>query len=497
MNFISQAIAKPASNIRQEDIENYIKKNGIQILNLCYIGSDSRLKSVSFPTTNSLYIGKVLSRGERRASVFLHSEIKVESTRIIPKYQTAFLNPFAKDQKTLNILCECRNKDGDPLTAAPSTVLDKAIKRFKDKTGFNLTAAGELEYFVLYPKNKETLKTTFKHYDATAPFTIYEDMRNEIVQILTLLGIPIKYAHSESGKILLATNSTNSMNLNAEQHEIEFLPTPIDEAADDIVIAKWVTCNVAQKYGVSVTFSPVVEYGKSGNGLHFHLELIKEGKNIVLDENGNLTTEVKRVIGGILLLCRSLCAFGNPVPTSYLRLIGKKETPYGICWGERTRKAVIRIPEVIDNTSGTIEFRTADTTAVVHLLLAGLTIAAENGLTDDSSLEVAEKLHSTEEEMKNKELSLLPQSCREAANKIKKERDYYEKDGIFPTELIDSIIHELKSYEEVLPQDEDILRHPAENIEHPACPATAVAMAEREKVKQLIEKYIYYYPFSF
>ena len=491
MNFISQAIAKPVSKIRQEDILNYIKNNGVRFLNLCYIGSDSRLKSVSFPTSNLLYIGKVLSQGERRASVFIKDSIKVESTRIIPKYQTAFLNPFAK-VPTLNILCECRNKDGNPLTAAPSTVLDKAIKRFTRKTGLTLTAAAELEYFVLYPENKEIFKTTYKHYDATAPFSIYEEMRNEIVQIITSLGIPIKYAHSESGKLLgvypavcgaLSREpgtrgvSPEGITLNAEQHEIEFLPTPIDEATDDLVIAKWVIGNVAQKYGVSVTFSPVVEYGKSGNGLHLHLELIKEGENIVLDENGNITTEAKRVIGGILKFARSLCAFGNPVPTSYLRLMGKKETPYGICWGESTRKAVIRIPEVIDNTSGTIEFRTADPTAVVHLLLAGLTIAAESGLGDDNSLETAEKLHTTEEEIKSKKLPLLPQSCREAAEELEKDRDYYEKDGIFPPELIDSIIIELKSHE-----DEDILRHPAEN---------------REKVKHLIEKYIYYSPFSF
>lgn len=126
--------------------------------------------------------------------------------------------------------------------------------------------------------------------------------------------------------------------------------------------------------------------------------------------------------------------------------------------------------------------------AVVHLLLAGLTIAAESGFGNDNSLEIAEKLHTTEEEIMisakggipqkaGKKLPLLPQSCREAAEELEKVRVFYEKGGIFPPELIDSIISELKAHE-----DEDILRHPAEN---------------REKVKQLIEKYIYYSPFSF
>lgn len=508
MDFISQALGKSASSICKEDILNYIKNNGIQFLNLCYIGSDSRLKWVSFPTKDLAYIESVLARGERIASVFLHESIKTEGSNIVPIYRTAFLNPFSA-HPTLNILCSCLNKDMELFSGAPSTVLTKAAKRFTENTGLSLNAGGELEYYVLYPASYDLFKITKKHYDATPPFTVYEDIRNEAVQIISGLGISVKYAHSESGKIfsVLFSQGANSevkplrrkvgvggpqqvpsgflmeegVPANAEQHEIEFLPVPLCESADNMVISKWVICNVAKKYGVSVSFSPIIELGKPGTGMHFHMEIIKKGKNIVLDKAGNLSTESKRVIGGILKFAKSLCAFGNPVPVSYLRLMGKKETPYGICWSERSRKSLIRIPEKVSDTGQTIEFRASDGTAVVHLLLAGLAVAAEYGLREKTCLEIAEKLYISEAEISKKILSRvvgLPQSCGEAANALKNDRKYYEKDGIFPPELIDSIIVELKSYGE----EETVLCNPSKN---------AIG------VSRLIEKYIHYSPFSF
>ena len=537
MNFIAQVLEKKPEDICKKDILDYIRNKKIKIFNLCYIGSDSKLKSVSFPASNLSYIDSVLSRGERIANVFLNSNIKSEGSYIVPRYRTAFSNPFS-NLPTLNILCSCFNKDGELSPAAPSTVLEKANKRFVEKTGLNIKVAGELEYFVLYPDTYDLFKTTLKHYHSSSPFTALEDMRNDIIDIIGDLGISVKYAHSECGKLYYGESSV------AEQQEIEFLPAPICEAGDLLVISKWVICNVAKRYGVSVTFSPVIEYGKPGNGLHFHFEILKSEENIVLDKQGSLTSESKQAIGGMLKFARSLCAFGNPCAISYLRLRGKKESPYGICWSERSRKVLIRIPmswygigtqmSVIANPYGmqrlcrcngdnsqtglpsekkelsdsqipgqTIEFRSADGMAVVHLLLAGLIIAVGNGLQDNSVLSLVENLHITEKEMETEKIKPLPQSCQESAKELEKDRKYYEKDGIFPPELIDSILLELKSYGTQMSlqsqaksrkcgipkkagqsynKNEALLSNPSEN---------------EEEIKKLIKKYIYYSPFSF
>ncbi len=494
MNFIAQTLEKKPENICKKDILDYIKNNKIKILNLCYIGSNSRLNSVSFSTFDISYIDAILSRGERIASVFLNKDVDSEESYIVPKYKTAFLNPFSKDA-TLNILCSCFNKNGELSPYAPSTVLEKAAIRFTEKTGLTIKAAGELEYFVIYPNSYDLFKTNIKQYHSTSPFTVWEDMRNETMNILKSFGMSIKYAHSECGKLYsLNTHDQDDCSI-AEQHEIEFLPVPICDAGDDVVISKWVICNVAKKYGMSVTFSPVLEYGNSGNGLHFHFEILKSGKNIVLDKQKNLTIESKRAIGGMLKFARSLCAVGNPSPVSYLRLGSKKDSPHGICWGKSNRKMLIRIPMGWRNTGTqmatianpcektkfsnsyipgqTIEFRSADGMGVVHLLLAGLTIAMENGFKDDSVLDLTEKLHITDNNPLTKKIKPLSRSCQESAKELEKDRKYYETDEIFPPQLIDSILLELKSYK------------------------NSSSNPDKKEIKKLIEKYIHYSPFSF
>ncbi len=51
-------------------------------------------------------------------------------------------------------------------------------------------------------------------------------------------GGRIKYGHSEVGNFTLD-------GLNYEQNEIEFLPVDAEEAADQLMLAKWVIRNLA------------------------------------------------------------------------------------------------------------------------------------------------------------------------------------------------------------------------------------------------------------
>ena len=92
-----------------------------------------------------------------------------------------------------------------------------------------------------------------------------------------------------------------------EQNEIEFLPVDIEEAADQLVIAKWILRTLAYQYGVDLTFAPKITTGKAGSGLHIHTRLMKEGKNMYI-ENGQLTEAAKKAIAGILEIAPSLTA---------------------------------------------------------------------------------------------------------------------------------------------------------------------------------------------
>ena len=51
------------------------------------------------------------------------------------------------------------------------------------------------------------------------------------------------------------------------------------DAADQMVLAKWVLREVAHSYGIEVSFSPKIAVGQAGSGMHFHTRLVKDGVN--------------------------------------------------------------------------------------------------------------------------------------------------------------------------------------------------------------------------
>jgi thioredoxin reductase (NADPH) len=110
-----------------------------------------------------------------------------------------------------------------------------------------------------------------------------------------------------------------------------------------MAIAKWILRKLASDYEVNLSFAPKITVGKAGSGLHIHMMLEKDGKNMMV-ENGKLSDAARKMIAGILDLSDALTAFGNTIPTSYLRLVPHQEAPTNICWGDRNRSVLERVP---------------------------------------------------------------------------------------------------------------------------------------------------------
>ena len=265
----------------------------------------------------------------------------------------------------------------------------------------------------------------------------------------------MKYVHGEVGNILEADRQL-------VQHEIELQPVPLEEAADAIVLTKWVVRQVAYAHGLEATFAPLVSGDGAGNGLHIHSRLVRDGTNVIVDDAG-ITDTAHRLIVGYLSAARALSAFGNTVPTSYLRFAEGDESPEEICWGMQDRTGLVRVPlawggnvladmvahanpgssEPIPEPAThpqTVEFRLGDGSADVHLLLAGMAVAARRGLDDPGSLEQAERLNAADGEG----FETLPTSCAESADVLEAEREMFESDGVFPAALVDSVLAGLR-----------------------------------------------------
>lgn len=466
-NLLVEYLQKPASEFRKEDIIRFIKEKNIQMVNFMYPAGDGRLKTLNFVINNKAYLEAILACGERvdGSSLFSFIEAGSSDLYVVPRFRTAFVDPFA-EIPTLTMLCSFFNKDGEPLESAPEYTLHKACKTFHEVTGMDFEAMGELEYYVIAPDEGFFPATDQRGYHESGPYAKFNEFRTQCMQYIAQAGGQIKYGHSEVGNFTLN-------GLIYEQNEIEFLPTKAEEAADQLMIAKWVIRNLALEYGYNITFAPKITVGKAGSGLHVHMRIMKEGKNQMLS-GGLLSETARKAIAGMMRLAPSITAFGNTNPTSYFRLVPHQEAPTNICWGDRNRSVLVRVPlgwsakkdmcalanpleqaSQYDTTQKqTVEMRSPDGSADLYLLLAGLAVACRHGFEIEKPLEVAEQtyvnvnIHQAENQNRLQSLEQLPDSCAASAERLQQQRQVYEQYNVFSPNMIDGIIKKLNAYQD-------------------------------------------------
>ena len=144
-NKLVAALGKPCCEFTKADIIKYIKDEGIRMVNFMYPAGDGRLKTLNFVINNEAYLDAILTCGERvdGSSLFPFIEAGSSDLYVLPRFSTAFRDPFA-EIPTISMLCSYFNKDGEPLESSPENTLKKACKAFKDVTGIDFQAMGEL-----------------------------------------------------------------------------------------------------------------------------------------------------------------------------------------------------------------------------------------------------------------------------------------------------------------------------------------------------------------
>lgn len=489
-NHVVATLKKSNKDFTMDDIVRYVEEESIEMVNFMYPAGDGRLKTLNFVINNLEYLETILTCGERvdGSSLFPFIEAGSSDLYVVPRYSTAFLDPFA-EIPTLTMLCSFFDKDGRPLESSPEHTLHKACKAFRDATGMEFHAMGELEYYVIAPSDGMYPAVDQKGYHESAPFAKFNEFRTMCMSYVAQTGGQIKYGHSEVGNFTLDGTIY-------EQNEIEFLPVPAEDAADQLMLAKWVIRNLGYKMGYQITFSPKITTGKAGSGLHIHMKLVKDGKNMML-KDGSLSDEARRMIAGMMSTASSLTAFGNTNPTSYFRLVPHQEAPTNICWGDRNRSVLVRVPlgwnmsadmcaavNKYDSSSRfdttqkqTVEIRSADGSADIYQLIAGLAVAARHGFELENALDIADdtyvnvNIHQSEHADKLSRLSHLPANCGESAQCLARQRDIYEKYDVFSPRMIDGIIAKLEAYD-----DANLIKE---------------ALADGEKMQALVNKYFH------
>lgn len=489
-NEVVAFLQKPSSEFTKEDIVRFIQENEIKMVNFMYPGGDGKLKTLNFIINNLAYLDTILTCGERVDGSSLFSFIQAGSSDlyVLPRFSSAFVDPFA-EIPTLCMLASYFDKDGNPLESSPEYTLAKAAKAFRDVTGMEFHAMGELEYYVITPDEEVFPAVDQRGYHESMPYAKTNDFRTLCMSYIAKAGGQIKYGHSEVGNF-------SQDGLIYEQNEIEFLPVPVEKAADELMIAKWIIRNLAYQMGMNVTFAPKITTGKAGSGMHVHMRLMKDGKSVMV-ENGKLSNTARTAIAGLMQLADSITAFGNKNPMAYFRLVPHQEAPTNVCWGDRNRSVLVRVPlgwaagvdmmhkanpqqpaETPDTSmKQTFEMRSPDGSADVYQLLAGVCVGCRYGFELPNALEIAEQtyvdvnIHDAANADKLNRLGQLPDSCVASADCLERQRKVYEAYGVFSTAMIDGIIKQLRDF------NDSNLRKEVEN--------------RPEELKELVERYFH------
>lgn len=467
-NKVVAFLGKNPHEFTKEDIINFVKANEIRMINFMYPGGDGKLKTLNFVINNLEYLSTILSCGERvdGSSLFDFIEAASSDLYVVPRYTTAFVDPFA-EIPTLDMLCDFFDRSGKPLANSPENTLRKAQQVLLDRFGIEFDAMGELEYYVIRQAEGVYPALDQHGYHESMPYAKTNDFRTRCMDFIAQCGGQIKYGHSEVGNFTLD-------GLTYEQNEIEFLPVPCLEAADQLLIAKWVIRNQAYREGLNVTFAPKITVGEAGSGLHVHMRLMKDGRSVMTNSDGSLSDYARKGIAGLMTLAQSITAFGNKNPMSYFRLVPNQEAPTNVCWGISNRSALVRVPlgwtagvnmsaeanpqdahsgDGIDTSNKqTFEIRSADGSADVYQLIASLCVAIRLGLEMENALDVAEAtfvdgdIHDPQHARKFASLASLPDSCEASADYLEQQRQTYEQYGVFSKSMIDGVLRQLRSF---------------------------------------------------
>ncbi|MFK8031729.1 MAG: glutamate--ammonia ligase [Gammaproteobacteria bacterium] len=395
---------------------------------------------------------------------------------LMPDPSSAVLDVFA-EEPTVNITCDVLEpSDGqgygrDPRSLAKRAeaylastgIADQAFfgpeneffvfddVRFGDEMGRSFFAVDSIE--AAWNSSKEYAEGNSGHrpgvkggYFPVPPVDTLHDLRSAMCLALDDMNCPTEVHHHE-----VAT---------AGQCEIGVAFNSLVRKADEVQILKYVVMNVASVYGKTATFMPKPLVGDNGSGMHVHMSLMKEGKNLFTgDGYGGLSETALYYIGGVIKHAKALNAFTNASVNSYRRLVPGFEAPVKLAYSARNRSASIRIPYVANPKAARVEVRFPDSTANPYLAFAALMMAGLDGI--QNKIHPGEPADKDLYDLPPEEEKLIPEvafSLDEALASLDADRDFLKAGGVFSDDLIDAYI-ELKN--------EDVARlrlatHPAE-----------------------------------
>lgn len=277
---------------------------------------------------------------------------------------------------TTQLLLSMVQQNGKPFYADPRAVLKRVCEQFK-QAELTPVVATELEFYII--DRRRTPR------DPVSPPSSHEGRWNGWqTQVLSIAEL-----HSFEPLLADIFHACERQNLPADtvvrengpgQYEVNLnhVADPL-MAADHAFLLKRIVKGVARHHGLDATFM-AKPYGMlAGSGMHVHMSMLDaNGRNIMAEDNGEPTPQLRHVVGGMLATLADSMLLLAPHANSYRRLVPGGHAPTNLTWGMDNRSAAIRV--ITAGKATRVEHRVAGADCNPYLAIAGILAGAMHGL---------------------------------------------------------------------------------------------------------------------
>ncbi|MDZ7374812.1 MAG: glutamine synthetase family protein [candidate division KSB1 bacterium] len=393
-----------ADKLTKSDVIRMAKENNVHFVRLWFTDILGMLKGFAIPVSQ-LEMALEEGLGFDGSSIEGFTRIEESDMIALPDPSTFRILPWESNGESVAVMfCDILNPDGTPYEGDPRYVLRRMVNKAQSM-GYTLMVGPELEYFY-FPSPQDVTPLDQAGYFDLVPLDYGTELRKETVRKLEALGIEVEYSHHEVAP---------------SQHEIDFAYADALTTADHVMTYKFVVKKVAQDHGVYATFMPKPVYGINGSGMHTHQSLFRDGRNafFAADRPYYLSETACSYIAGILRHIREITLVLNQWVNSYKRLVPGYEAPVYVCWAQRNRSALIRVPMYKPGREKAtrIELRSPDSACNPYLAFAVMLAAGLKGIEKRYPLPdpVGDNIYEmTEEERRKAGIETLPEDLHDA-----------------------------------------------------------------------------------
>jgi glutamine synthetase len=152
-------------------------------------------------------------------------------------------------------------------------------------------------------------------------------------------------------------------------------------AVDEAVMFKRLLRGVAARHGLIACFMAKPFTARAGSGLHVHVSMNEDGRNLFASDDPAGTPLLRHAIGGMRATMAESMAVFAPNANSYRRFVSQSYAPTAPIWGINNRSVSLRVPAG-PAASRHVEHRIAGADANLYLAVATVLAAAELGIRE-------------------------------------------------------------------------------------------------------------------